>query len=928
MIYELLENSLDRVKWSANAKVPGEVVKLLQKEWGIISPQQQIVEPTITQVKVAWERFEGTFSPKVKSAYTDEVLLELLQPPYGYDQNTLALLFAAWLGRNRDAVYIKGIGKLSRPPAGSKTTLKNAGQFLKLLFDREIHRKDTEGEKVKAQAVLLQLKDHTFSVVEAKKGILALEEFRNNHPSYDSSFLEQVGDAIGKLQKGLENQEAYDKAVDGFENRLSQARSVVQLDPLSKGLKSGFPTLTVVASEKAGVDVLQGRLLARATQLTAQEIRENTTLRDIGFYSKQLEALKALAKALYQLGLSDLKAQAEAAQGMLQQAKQQLEAAQAEASELSVVNNISVTSDLAALRQSFETLRKLDPKSNRANEIAEQKYEQLKASIAKLENQLGSWAEQLDAVLDVQAASQLSHTLLSQSARYEGTLEAEQLSRLQARAAHLDRYFKTLSTTPKLHEPADAEAHRAALVALPDEYQAWLTDTQREQVSVALEGLAACESQLQAEAHAWLEARRQEFAAGQVKALDQQLDTPPRFLSEAGRTTLGELRSALRSQLDVTVQEEQQLKLIAALPHVGSIQTLQDRLGQLAAQNFLPGKASEAAEQRRAQLQTEIDRLNALPQSWAAQLAQATELQALEELAQDLTRQEANFVGTDGLQQVRQLLQRTGNVLQVLRRAAELRDHKTTRLSDLIERQREQQALWETQELSPAQQQVVERDIAVTQQLFAEQVALREKELAGYSARLTQAKTVAEVDKVDFARFPRGGLPDALATELQRLENYRYELRERLSEVQALEKTPWPSLDAAQALLGQYTRLLQAPVWSQAQREYLEQQRSALLCCVQAKRSEGSSWLGDCQQKLASLDGPGLARLQAELERSHPFLSPQDEACLQALRADLHQRLQEDQALQIETLFAQIASPQRRAAVLERLQSLMLVEQA
>ncbi|MCD0174450.1 hypothetical protein IHN32_00570 [Deinococcus sp. 14RED07] len=925
VIYELLENSLDRVSWSASAKVPGEVVKVLQKDWGIISPQQQIVDPKFTKVKVAWDRFEGTFSPKIKSAYANKVLLELLQAPYGYDQNTLALLFAAWLGRNRDAVYIKGIGKLNRPPAGAKSTLKNAGQFLKLLVDLEIHRKDTESERVKAQAVLTQLKDHSFSAAEAKKGIYALEEFKNNHPNYDSTFLEQADDAVAKLQKGLANQEAYDKAVDAFEARLSQARSVAQIDPLAKGLKAGFPSLTVVASDKIGIADLQKKLLTRAEQLTRQEIAENTTLRDFGAYTKQMDALKGLAKALYQLGLPDLKTQADAAQETLSQAKQQLEAQQAEASELSVVNSIAVTGSLAGLRTSFEAVRTFDPKSNKANELANEKYQLLKERIAHFEGQLPAWTTELDEVADHQTATQLNHTLLAQSAHYEGTPEAEQLSGLQKRATALGRYFDTLSAMPKLHEPADVAARHAVLLALAEEHQTWLTEDQRALISGALEDLKIQEDKLQADAKLWLEARRQKFSEGQVGGLEQELDAPPRFLSDADRAVLGELRAALRSKLDAAAQQEQQLKLIAAVPQTGSLLTLQGSLNQLKTQVFLPGQVSAVAEQRLGQLQDEIDRLSALPVAWAGQLAEASDLKAIEELSRDLTRQEAKFEGTSFAERVRDLSQQVRAVGKVFSRAGELRGLKSSRLSDLAEREKEQQTLLHTPGLSPAHQQALEKDIKATRQLFADQIALREKELHGYTARLEQAKTVPELDQVDLGRFPRAGLPEALAEELQQLEQRKTHLRESLSDLQDLGKTPWPSLAEAHGLLERYTQLLQAPHWSEAQRQHLEQKRATFLTQVQGKRDAASGWLSECQKHLTSLDGQGLAKLQAELERSHPFLSAQDGERLNALRSDLHQRLQEDQALQIEMLFSQIDS-RRRAALLERLQSMASVD--
>lgn len=123
VIHELLDNSLDTVQWPAGASIEKDLVRTLQESWGIVSPRKQLAEPQHSRTKDAWARLDATFSPRAGKVPPGDVLTELLHPPYGYDQNTLALLFAAWIGRNRTAVKLGGIGSLRRPVDGQgKTT--------------------------------------------------------------------------------------------------------------------------------------------------------------------------------------------------------------------------------------------------------------------------------------------------------------------------------------------------------------------------------------------------------------------------------------------------------------------------------------------------------------------------------------------------------------------------------------------------------------------------------------------------------------------------------------------------------------------------------------------------------------------------------------------------------------------------------------
>lgn len=927
VLYELLDNSLDSVKWSAGAKVPHEVVKVLQKDWKIVSPQQQIMEPEFTKVKAAWDRFEGTFSPKIKSAYADAVLLELLQPPYGYDQNTLALLFAAWIGRNRDAISLSGVGKLSRPLEGSKTAaFKSPGVFLKAMSAVPIHRKDIAGDKAKVAAVLAQLKDGVFELAEAKRAVLTLQEFRDNNPRYDADYLEQVESALNKLLKGLENQTNYEKAVDTFETKLGQAKSVSQLKPLFDALKSGFPSLSVVKSGKPTLDELNAALLARAETMAEKEIAYFAQLKDIGQYGVHVGGLRSLATILSQLDLKDLKAKAAAGLGQLDEAKNELEARQVEAAEVSVVNSISVTGSLADLRGSLAALMKLDSKSKRASELADWKYEQLKQNISALEGKLEEWEAALGTVLDSSAANKLSNELLSQSAKYEGAKEAERVTALGQQAASLSRYFSVLSQATPLYDPADVRRRTAELHALGEEYAGKLTPEQQDRLGVALSELAEKQADEEAKAAAWLAQQQARLAQGDTQGLEKVLNSPPRFLSENGHEALNELRRAVLDLTGREQQEAQQLKFVQSLTPTGSVLTLQNRLSELEKLAPVTPKVQEAVTQRREEISAEVARLLSLPEQWEAALAEAKSAQVVSQLAKDLARQEAHLRGTEHEENVAALASRIETVQGLLRRADDLRHNSSTRLRDLTERRTEQEEISRHAHLSPAQQQLLSEDAARTGGLFEAELGKLDARLSNFQDKLSAVQSLSELDKVELASFPRAGLPDGHLSRLQALEGQRDALRPLLGELAALGQQLWRDIGEAQSLLRQYTTLLDAPVWSERQRQMVEGKRTSVLENLKGKRQEASAWLSEREAALPNLDARGLGQLERELARPHPFLDATEQGRLGTLRAGLQARLEEDQALQIETLFGKIESPERRAALLARLQQLVTEE--
>jgi hypothetical protein len=77
------------------SKVANEIRdKFLRRSWGMLTQQEQLQVPSAPRLKAAWDYLDRIFPEKV-TVSIGKALMPLLNAPYGYDYNTLSLLFAS-----------------------------------------------------------------------------------------------------------------------------------------------------------------------------------------------------------------------------------------------------------------------------------------------------------------------------------------------------------------------------------------------------------------------------------------------------------------------------------------------------------------------------------------------------------------------------------------------------------------------------------------------------------------------------------------------------------------------------------------------------------------------------------------------------------------------------------------------------------------
>ncbi|GGO38476.1 hypothetical protein [Deinococcus humi] len=927
LVADLMENSLDKEKIITGGakKVAEDLQKMLQKEWKVITLNKQLAVPELTKLKHAWQRLDNVFSAKLKRQTSEEVFRELLSPPYGYDQNTLSLIFSAWYGVNSDSITLSG-ANVSRAALSDRKVYKNPGSFLKIISTAFIEKRDIQEERAHIDLLLSRMRNQQSEA--AVLDVLRLfRDFLDKNPKYDSNYIEKIEKAIEKLENGLSNMAKHDEFFNKFIAELNKA-SIHNVGSLHERLRNGVPELTLVKSKNAGLEELSEKLINRTQELLDEFLKSAIKLHDISSYEKNLDSITSVAKTLNKLGLTEMKAQTDVAVNELIQAKAGLEAEKAENAHLQIVNSYPTSGTLDTLRATRQKLRTFPPTTLRVKELLAQKLEAVEHLILQLESNLTAWDEVISRVVDVSSAVKLNNELLSQSAKYEGTPEAERVTELQGKAAALSRYFSILSQNSPLYDPADVERRSVELQALAEEYAGLLTPAQQEGVGSALSKLSEKKANEEAKAAEWLSQQQARFATEDTKGLDKVLNAPPRFLSDAGQEALSELRSLLIDKASKGEQEAQQLRLIRSFATMGSISALEANLSELGKITSVTTGVQDVVKEQREKTEAELARLRGLPAKWTAVLSEATTVQALSSLAKDLTRQEAYLRGTSDEETVTELTTRVETVQGILRRADDLRGSTSMRLRDLTERRTEQEKLSGDPALSPAQQQLLTNDAAHTAKLFETEINKLDARLSTFQDKLDAVRSLADLDKVELGTFPRAGLPEDRLGQLKALEGQRDALRPLLSELATLDQQLWRDIGEAQDLLRKYTALFEASAWSERQRQLVGDKRALLVENLIGKRQQASAWLSKHEAALPTLNARGLSQLEKELAQPQPFLDATEKGRFDALRTGLQARLEEDQALQIETLFEKIESPQRRASLLTRLQQILVAETA
>ena len=380
---------------------------------------------------------------KVKAQPVTPVLIKLLQMPYGYDPNTLALLFSAWYGYNRLKLEISKNGVLLAPDASEFSDKDKPDQFLRDLENVYIQRRDQSKPAADVEEILAAVEKGSLAEDNAKKYLGKLRAYTKRHEGEDINLDSLVETATSKLSQGVYNLGTYKEQVPKLQQKLQSARQLDALIPLFAKLEK-FPDFETVTSDLPDKYTIRQSLEAKADNIIKQQCTKLSQLRQLTDYGKHQDDLEDMRKHINNMGLGHLETCVNQALQQLDEEKSRLEIRGQEQPILNQINAFNKTVSLSYLKDYHQKLEAyLQSPSERIQQAAKQKHADIEAEIKKLEDFTGELYKQVDNLTSSQAASRLIDQINTKLSRFDGR-DADYIKDDLQRCQKLETFFQKL----------------------------------------------------------------------------------------------------------------------------------------------------------------------------------------------------------------------------------------------------------------------------------------------------------------------------------------------------------------------------------------------------------------------------------------------------------------------------------------------------
>ncbi len=572
---------------SNNAGAPGALHKndsvargilnnFLMKEWQVLDDRQHLRVPTpASPLYHGWQALDNHFRVGSTGTKAESILKQLLNPPFGYDFNTLTLLFSAWYGYHRRDIEYFSIGgrtaSIEQVIRDGKGNLKKPKDFvpdLRACFvtrrDISKHQRDIEGliQRVQSGEGLRQ--------AEARGVLRALENFvKDERANHDLQ--REAGKAFDELKKCWDIASDYDEKAVAIRRSMEGHLELSRLVGLLRETRALPETKRVQASEPRPHELIEqlNRQIAQATEQKCRKHEQLEKIDDYGLYKSTLENTRRLLK---QEGLHELVERVDSALEALKRSRDEHKREENDARVFERLDQIQVKGSLAYLRGALEEIESLQIRSIEAGQKANEKLASIEAEIEKLESFAANCRERLEALTQLDDIRFLRDDLLKHFKLFEDTEEQKVVEAALDAADALESFFRELEAlrNERAQDPEDVRELLQRCTTLEEEYADRLSRQQREQLKEVTEAIrqeAASERRLAVE---WMTEREKVLAKADVDTqrlmqVLRELNSPPAFLPAAEQNRLHNCQREAQRRVDAdeVVQVEIHFRNIA-----------------------------------------------------------------------------------------------------------------------------------------------------------------------------------------------------------------------------------------------------------------------------------------------------------------------------------------------------------------------------
>lgn len=530
--------------------------------WGLLSREKLLQVPANRQARLGWDKLDSIVPADGEETPMKIVVDTLLTHPFGYDTNTLTLLFCGWFGYHRHRLKITVDGAV-RPRSylaemidGKSADLVN---FLETANVRISRKEVTDPDWAQRKAARVQcMSEQPFSRSEANGLLGELQEYLEDETNEDQEQRNEVKGAYNSLNTALELANKYDEIVDDLIEdtvRISDIPGIVKM----LGRVGDLPVPDGVVPKQPKPDIIRDNLKTLLASSVAKVCSDNSTLPDITHYQSKRKHLNTMKRAL--ADYLDLKQQVTSALKQLEVEKDERQGEQSDQTTIAVLEVMHTSGSLSQLRNWQDCASNKVCHSEKANKLRAEKITKIRESITKMEEFISSVMILLDSVMSLDEAKSVSRTITRTGDLYAKTPESKTLEQAVNRCDKLEKVFGELSDIKtdirQISNPNQVSDIASRIQNLVEKYDNVICPQQKEILKGAFNALDERQKILISKARDWLElCIKEALTVGSSACLQDKIVTPPVFLSVEDLDVLMNLRKEVGAKLNADYYEQ------------------------------------------------------------------------------------------------------------------------------------------------------------------------------------------------------------------------------------------------------------------------------------------------------------------------------------------------------------------------------------
>ena len=458
----------------------------LRTDWKIISAGYSVEPPKEgSRLSAGWNFLENNIRPGKGLVKLGPILTKLLNPPFGYDERSLMMLFTAWWGVHRyelDLSISEGNrGELQRSKIemvlqtkGKNGTPTKPDEFVKILASSVVERRDDPAGE--ADEIVRNVRNQTarHSIQEANEAVNVLRNARDMLMSSgkpDSPKLAEFMDAVALINKAKEDETLYSQQAGQMSSlagrwQTAATRELVDADRAVSALTSP----KIIVSAAPDPEVIRAKLREALTRNVEYLASENESLKSKDDHKIQEVKLRNLSVIVS--GFPEYLARVEKAKKSLESNHQSLmdidirKQSDEKAKNVLTFTTTNPSTSLVDLRSSLARLEGIEEGcSQPICLLVEKRREHMRSEIAQLETRISGLAGRLDEAREVRDIMAVRDETLSIMNRVGGSVLEDVVADSRERAEVLGDLLRQVEAIQfrSLASPEDAASRHRIL---------------------------------------------------------------------------------------------------------------------------------------------------------------------------------------------------------------------------------------------------------------------------------------------------------------------------------------------------------------------------------------------------------------------------------------------------------------------------------